>query len=56
MFYSNQRKDMGSYARLEGKVVVSSRVGVFIIKAVVQYIPVYSMSVFKLSMDLCKDI
>ena len=55
MFHSNQRKDMGPYARMEGKVAVSSRREVMI-KAVVQSIPVYSMSVFKLSMDLCKDI
>ena len=27
MFYSNQRKDMGSYVGLEGKTVVSSRKG-----------------------------
>ena len=27
MFYSNQRKDMGPYARLEGKVAVLSREG-----------------------------
>lgn len=46
---------MGSYARLEGKAVFSSYQEVMI-KAVVQSVLVYSMSVFKLPVGLCKDI
>ena len=39
---------VGKNARVEGKEIM--------IKAVIQSIPAYSMSVFKLPVSLCKDI
>ena len=55
MLYSCQRKDMG---RMQGwKEKLMSQAGKEVmIKAMVQFIPAYSMSVFKLPVGLCKDI
>ena len=55
MFYSDQRKDIGLMQGWKEKLL--SQVGrEVMIKAVVQSISVYSMSIFKLSVGLCKDI